>query len=438
MDLFEHAYRQDAVKKAPLAVRMRPRNLEELYGQDKVLGPGSLLRRAIENDLLHSLILYGPPGTGKTALAWIIAGMTKAHFHPLNAVMATVKDIRTVVEEAKERAHLYRQRTILFLDEIHRFNKAQQDALLPFVEDGTLILIGATTENPFFSVNRPLLSRSRVVPLEKLTPFDLEQIIDNALQDEERGLGAYSVEMTESAKKWLARAANGDARVALNALEFAVMVCRPGPDGIRMIDVDLVEEALQSRLIDYDPSGDAHFDHASALIKSIRGSDPQAAVYWLARMLKGGEDINFITRRLLILAAEDVGLADPQGLVVANAAAQAVERVGLPEGRIILSQAVIYLACAPKSNRAYLAIDKARQAVEDLPFAQVPVHLRDAHYAGAGSLGHGLDYKYPHDYPHSQVDQEYLPPPLQGMVFYEPGDEGHESRIKRFLAEQDS
>ncbi|NLM95908.1 MAG: replication-associated recombination protein A [Firmicutes bacterium] len=417
---------------------MRPRTLEEMYGQEKVIGPGSLLRRAIEQDLLQSLILYGPPGTGKTALAWIISGMTKAHFHPLNAVMATVKDIRTVVEEAKERAHLYRQRTILFLDEIHRFNRAQQDALLPFVEDGTLILIGATTENPFFSVNGPLLSRSRVVPLVKLTPSHLEQIIEDALQDEERGLGAYAVEMTDPAKKWLARAANGDARVALNALEFAAMVCPPGPDGVRVVDVELVKEALQTRPIDYGPAGDAHFDHASALIKSIRGSDPQAALYWLARMLKGGEDLNFITRRLLILAAEDIGLADPQGLVVANAAAQAVERVGLPEGRIILSQAVIYLACAPKSNRAYVAIDKALQAVEDLPSAEVPNHLRDAHYPGARSLGHGLDYKYPHAYPHSRVDQAYLPEPLQGMVFYEPSDEGYEARIKQFLAEENA
>ncbi|NLN17376.1 MAG: replication-associated recombination protein A [Firmicutes bacterium] len=438
MDLFEHAYRRDAARNAPLAVRMRPRTLEELYGQEEVIGPGSLLRRAIEQDLLQSLILYGPPGTGKTALAWIIAGMTKAHFHPLNAVMATVKDIRTVVEEAKERAHLYRQRTVLFLDEIHRFNRAQQDALLPFVEDGTLILIGATTENPFFSVNGPLLSRSRVVALAKLKPAHLEQIIANALQDEERGLGAYAVKMTEAAKEWLARAANGDARVALNALEFAATVCQPGPDGLRIVDLDLVKEALQTRPIDYGPGGDAHFDHASALIKSIRGSDPQAAVYWLARMLKGGEDINFITRRLLILAAEDIGLADPQGLVVANAAAQAAERVGLPEARIILSQAVIYLACAPKSNRAYVAIDKALQAVEALPAAEVPIHLRDAHYPGARSLGHGLDYKYPHDHPGARVDQDYLPASLQGMVFYEPSDEGFEARIKESFVEEDS
>ncbi|MGI6037161.1 MAG: replication-associated recombination protein A [Limnochordia bacterium] len=432
MDLFDYAEKQRGSDHRPLAARMRPRSLEELAGHGKVLGAGTLLRRAIENDQLSSLIIYGPPGTGKTALAGVIAQMTKSYFQPLNAVMAGVKDVREVVGQAQDRRKMFNQRTILFLDEIHRFNKAQQDGLLPFVEDGTLILIGATTENPFFSVNGPLLSRSRIIELEKLSVDDLVQIIDRALSDEERGLGKLRVDMSEEVKKYLAGLADGDARVALNTLEFAVMVTEP-QDGVRLITKKLIDEALPTRIISYDPSGDEHYNRISALIKSIRGSDVQAALYWLASMLKGGEDINFIIRRLLILAAEDVGLADPGALIHTAAAAQAIDRVGLPEARIILSQAVIYLATAPKSNRAYVAIAKAEEAL-GRGGSIVPQHLRDAHYPGSKELGHGAGYKYPHDYPGHWVEQRYLPPGLEGAVFYEPTDQGQEAHIIEALA----
>lgn len=434
MDLFEHASQEVKRARAPLAVRMRPRSLEEFEGQEKILGPGSMLRRAILRDQLQSLILYGPPGTGKTALAAVVANMTESYFVRLNAVMATVKDIRTVVDEAKERLRLYGQGTKLFLDEIHRFNKAQQDALLPFVEEGLLVLIGATTENPFFTINQALLSRSRVVQLEPLSVESLMRILQRALSDEVRGLGKYDVSIGEDDLRFLAEAAGGDARVALNALDLAVEVAEPDSTGQRVIDRGLLSEALQTRLISYDRAGDGHYDLASCLIKSIRGSDPQASLYWLARMLLGGEDLRFIARRLVISAAEDVGLADPQGLVVVNAAAQATERVGMPEAKIILAQAVVYLATAPKSNSAYLGISQAWEMAEKTGSVQPPRHLRDAHYAGARHLGHGIEYQYPHDFPDHWVEQQYLPDELKEAIFYCPSNQGYEVDIARRLA----
>lgn len=436
MDLFEHASKVEHRKQAPLAVRMRPRTLDEFEGQEKIMGEGSMLRRAILRDRLQSLILYGPPGTGKTALAAVIANMTESYFVRLNAVMATVRDIRMVVEEAQERRHLYNQGTTLFLDEIHRFNKAQQDALLPFVEEGLLVLIGATTENPFFTINQALISRSRIVQLEPLASESIVRILQRALTDDARGLGGYQVAIDEDDLVFLADAAGGDARVALNALDLAVQVADVNDDGIRVITHELLVEALQTRLISYDRAGDAHYDLASCLIKSIRGSDPQAALYWLARMLLGGEDLRFIARRLVISAAEDIGLADPQALVIANAAAQAVERVGMPEARIIFAHTVTYLATAPKSNSAYLGIGKAWEMAEKTGTALPPRHLRDAHYPGAAQLGHGHEYKYPHDFPGHWVEQQYLPDELASVVFYEPTDQGYEAEIRRFISDR--
>jgi putative ATPase len=436
LDLFEHASQGAARARAPLAVRMRPRSLDEFEGQEKILGPGSMLRRAIIHDQLQSLILYGPPGTGKTALAAVIANMTQSYFVRLNAVMATVKDIRTVVEEAQERSRLYGQGTKLFLDEIHRFNKAQQDALLPFVEEGLLVLIGATTENPFFTINQALLSRSRVVQLEPLPVESIMCILQRAITDEARGLGQYSLAIDEKDLRSLAEAAGGDARVALNALDLAVQVAEPDPTGVRVIDANLLEEALQTRMVSYDRAGDGHYDLASCLIKSVRGSDPEAALYWLARMLLGGEDLRFIARRLVISAAEDVGLADPQGLVIANAAAQAAERVGMPEARIILAEAVVYLATAPKSNSAYLAIDQAWELAEKTGTIPPPRLLRDSHYPGAAQLGHGINYLYPHDFPSHWVKQQYLPDELKDAVFYHPTSQGYEATITQMLNER--
>ncbi len=436
VDLFEHAGKEESRKQAPLAVRMRPRTLEEFEGQEKVLGEGSMLRRAILRDQLQSLILYGPPGTGKTALAAVVANLTRSYFVKLNAVMATVKDIRSVVDGAQERRRLYGQSTTLFLDEIHRFNKAQQDALLPFVEEGLLVLIGATTENPFFTINRALLSRSRVVQLEPLPAESIMRILERALQDDARGLGGYQVVIGETDLVFLAEAAGGDARVALNALDLAVQVAEVGDDGKRYIDNALLVEALQTRLVSYDRAGDGHYDLSSCLIKSIRGSDPQAALYWLARMLLGGEDLRFIARRLVISAAEDIGLADPQGLVVANAAAEAVERVGMPEARIIFAEAVTYLATAPKSNAACVGISRAWEMAEKTGTVEPPRHLRDAHYQGAAQLGHGADYKYPHSFPGHWVAQQYLPDELRDAVFYEASDQGYEAEIAELMAKR--
>jgi putative ATPase len=408
---------------------MRPRTLEEMVGQEEILGPGKLLRRAIEADRLTSLILYGPPGSGKTTLAEVIATHTRARFERLSAVTAGVPDIRRIIREAEENLARYQQRTILLVDEIHRFNKAQQDALLPAVERGTVVLIGATTENPYFSVNAALLSRSRVIRLRPLKEEEIKLLLRRALEDKERGLAEYSAEVSPEALDHLAQGARGDARVALNALEIAVIGTPPDPDGRRRITLSVAEDALQQRAILYDRAGDQHYDVVSAFIKSLRGSDPDAALHYLARMLAAGEDPRFIARRMVILAAEDVGLADPQALLVATAAAQAVEYVGLPEAEIPLAEAAIYLACTAKSNSVYRALARAKEDVEKGELGEVPPHLRDAHYRGAAELGHGVGYKYPHDYPGHWVEQEYLPEVLRGARYYEPSPNGWEGRL---------
>lgn len=430
--IFDNALRR-SIDHAPLADRMRPRTLDEFVGQEHIVGPGKLLRRAIETDRLSSIILYGPPGTGKTTLARIIASTTSAEFVQINAVTAGVADIRKAVADAKERMALHRKRTIVFIDEIHRFNRAQQDALLPYVEDGTVILIGATTENPFFEVNAPLVSRSRIFRLEALSKDNLKRILIRAATDEERGLGKMNLEIDPDALDHLADVANGDARVALSALELAALSTPPGEDGKIHITLDVAQESIQRRAIQYDKSGDNHYDVVSAFIKSMRGSDPDAAVYWLARMLEAGEDPRFIARRIVIHAAEDVGMADPHALLVATAAAQAVEFVGMPEARIPLAEAAIYIACAPKSNAAKMAIDKAIDDVRNEVTSPVPIHLRDASYKGAERLGHGKGYKYPHDFPGGYVPQQYLPDNLVGRRYYEPSANGLEAKIREKL-----
>jgi putative ATPase len=432
MELFEQSRRDDIARGAPLAARMRPRNLEEIVGQPHLLGPGRLLRRAIETDTLTSAILYGPPGTGKTSLARVIAAQTRAHFEPVNAVTAGVADIRRLVEQARERRVLHNVRTILFVDEIHRFNKAQQDVLLPHVEDGTVVLIGATTGNPFVDVTPTLVSRSRVFQLEPLTLADLETIIRRALTDP-RGLAPQRVEVAPDAAAHLARAANGDARAALNMLELAAMAAAPDAAGVRRVTSAEAEEAVQRRLIPYDRAGDQHYDLISAFIKSMRGGDPDAAVYWLARMLAGGEDPRFIARRMIVHAAEDVGLADPQALVVAVAAAQAVEMVGLPEARIPMTEAAVYIATAPKSNAVIRAISAAAQDVEREEAQPVPAALRSAATAGARRLGHGAGYEYPHDHRGAFVPQQYAPDNVKDRIYYEPTEAGAEQAIGRRL-----
>ncbi|SMB98834.1 Recombination protein MgsA [Thermanaeromonas toyohensis ToBE] len=436
MNLFEQAAQEELKKQAPLAVRMRPRTLEEFVGQEKVVGPGTLLRRAIENDTLSSLILWGPPGSGKTTLAYIIANMTKAHFEALHAVLDGITDIRRVVEKAKERRIYLRQKTVVFVDEIHRWAKNIQDALLPCVEEGVITLIGATIENPMFTVNPALRSRSQIFRLDPLREEDILKLLRRALEDKERGLADLNVEAEEEALKHLARVAGGDARIALNALEFAALTTPPSPDGKRYISLAVAEEAVQTRPILYDRDGDQHYDIVSAWIKSIRGSDPDAAIYWLARMIYAGEDPLFLARRLMIHAAEDIGLADPQALVVATAAAQAIERVGLPEGRLILAEATLYLALAPKSNSVYKAIDSALEEVQKGENASVPLHLRDASYPGAKALGHGKGYKYPHNFPGGWVEQRYLPPSLEGKGFYHPSPYGKERDLVRAWQER--
>lgn len=426
MDLFEAHRQEQLARTAPLALRMRPRTLDEFVGQEEIVGHGKLLRRAIEADQLSSLILYGPPGTGKTTLARIIANTTRAHFHQLNAVTAGIADLRQVIQEARERMGMYQRRTILFIDEIHRFNKAQQDALLPAVEEGTVVLIGATTENPYFEVNTALVSRSRIFRLRSLSDDEIHLLLERALADGERGLGHFKVEVTPEAMNHWVLVAAGDGRSALNALELAVLTTAPGPDGVRRITLEVAEDSIQRRCVLYDKSGDQHYDVVSAFIKSMRGSDPDATLYWLARMVYAGEDPAFIARRIMIHSAEDVGLADPQALLVATAAAQAVERVGFPEGRIILAEAALYVALAPKSNAVVKGIDGAMHAVEKGDTGPVPVHLRDASYKGAKALGHGAGYKYPHDYPGGRVPQQYLPDPLTGRKFYHPSGYGKE------------
>jgi len=428
-DMFRQAAEKNKAKIAPLAVRMRPRSLEEFEEQSGLVGPGRPLRELITCDGMQSLILFGPPGTGKTTLAHIIANLTSAHFEKINAVMAGVADIRRLTEQAADRLGMYGRRTVLFIDEIHRFNKAQQDALLPFVEDGTVALVGSTTENPMFAVNRPLLSRSLIYRLEPLSEEALARILSRALADAERGLGNYLVELAEGASKAITGFANGDARAALNVLELAVLTTAPGANGKRLVTMETVKNVCQNRIIQFNRA-DEHYDVISAFIKSMRGSDPQAVLYWLARLLYAGDDPAFVARRIMILAAEDVGLADPQALVVATAAAQAVERIGMPEARIILAEAAVYMALAPKSNSAYLGIEAAWEAVRTEKTMAVPAHLRDASYSGAKqTLGHGIGYQYPHDYPNHWVSQQYLPDNMQDRTFYRASEQGREKSL---------
>ena len=433
MDLFDYMREQNMQNESPLANRMRPKTLEEVVGQQHIIGKDKLLYRAIRADKLSSVIFYGPPGTGKTTLAKVIAGATKAEFVSINATAAGKKDMEAVVEQAKNSLGMYGRRTILFIDEIHRFNKGQQDYLLPFVEDGTIILIGATTENPYFEVNGALLSRSVIFELKSLDKEDIRILLRRAVTDEERGMGAYHAVLEPDAEDFLADISNGDARAALTAIELGVLTTERSEDGKIHITLDVAQECIQKRAVRYDKMGDQHYDTISAFIKSIRGSDPDAAVYYLARMLYAGEDIRFIARRMMISASVDVGNADPNALNVAVSAALAVERIGMPEARIILAQAATYLASAPKSNASYLAVDRATECMKQTMTAPVPVHLQDAHYKGSEKLGHGLGYLYAHNYPNHYVEQQYLPDALKDEVFYEPTEIGYEKQIKEHL-----
>lgn len=432
MDLFEYMRQNTLEKESPLASRLRPRTLEEVVGQQHIVGKDKLLYRAIKADKLSSVIFYGPPGTGKTTLAKVIANTTSANFRQINATSAGKKDMESVVEEAKKTLGAYGKKTILFVDEIHRFHKGQQDYLLPFVEDGTVILIGATTENPYFEVNSALISRSIVFELKTLSKEDIKTLLIRAVEEEERGLGSYHAKIEEDALEFLAEMADGDARKALNAIELGILTTDRCEDGQINITLEVAQECIQKRAVRYDKTGDNHYDTISAFIKSMRGSDPDAAIYYLARMLYAGEDIRFIARRIMIAAAEDVSNADPNALVVATAAAQAVERLGMPEARIILAQAVTYVASAPKSNASYLAIDKALAMVKKQQMVTIPNHLKDSHYPGAVKLGHGTGYQYAHDYPDHYVQQQYLPDELVGTVFYEPTDNGQEKEWKEY------
>lgn len=433
MDIFDYAYENRKKKEAPLASRMRPRSLEEFKGQKHILSESSQLYRSIKADRLSSVIFYGPSGTGKTSLARVIANTTKADFKQINATTSGKKDMQETIETAKRNLAGYGKKTILFIDEIHRFNKAQQDYLLPFVEDGTVTLIGATTENPYFEVNGALISRSLIFELKPLEKKDIISIIDEALMDKERGMGSYNGAMDDDAKEFLAEISGGDARIALNAVELALLTTPASEDGKIHVTSEVIGQCVQKKNVRYDRDGDNHYDTISAFIKSMRGSDPDAAVYYLARMLYAGEDVDFIARRIMICAAEDVGNADPRALQVAVAAAQAVHVLGMPEARIPLSEAAIYVACAPKSNASYLAIDKALESVKTRSIKSVPPHLADAHYAGAAKLGHGIDYKYAHDFPEHYVKQQYLPDEVAEERFYEPGDLGYEKTMKERL-----
>ena len=433
MDLFDYMRMERKKQESPLAVRMRPRTLDEVVGQSHIIGKDRLLYRAIKADKISSLIFYGPPGTGKTTLAKVIANTTSAQFVQMNATTSGKKDMEQAVSQAKDVFGMYGNRTILFIDESHRLNKAQQDYLLPYVEDGTIVLIGATTENPYFEVNSALLSRSKIFHLEPLSKEDIAGLIRTAVTDDERGMGAYGAEITEEAVDFIAEMAGGDARAALNAVELGVITTEPGADGRIVIDLDVAQECIQRKALNYDKNGDNHYDVISAFIKSMRGTDPDAAVFYLARMLDAGEDPKFIARRIMICASEDVGNADPQALQVAVAASLAVERVGLPEGRIILSQAASYVASAPKSNACVAAIDKAQEMVKRSDTGQVPPYLRDAHYGGAKDLGHGIGYRYAHDYPENYVKQQYLPDAIRDERFYIPTENGYEKKIKMHL-----
>ena len=433
MDLFDYMREKNMEQESPLASRMRPTTLDEVVGQEHIIGKDKLLYRAIKADKLSSIIFYGPPGTGKTTLAKVIANTTSAVFTQLNATSAGKKDMEQVIDEAKNQQGMYGKKTILFIDEIHRFNKGQQDYLLPFVEDGTVILIGATTENPYFEVNQALLSRSRIFELHPLSKEDIKTLLLRAVTDPGKGMGNYGAVLDEDALEFLADVANGDARAALTAIELGVLTTEPSEDGKIHITVDVASECIQKRVLKYDKDGDNHYDTVSAFIKSMRGSDPDAAVYYLARMLYAGEDIKFIARRIMICASEDVGNADPQAPQVAVAASLAVERIGMPEAQIILSQAVTYVASAPKSNAANNAIADAMECVRTTKTPPVPTHLQDAHYKSAGKLGHGEGYKYAHAYPHHYVAQQYLPDGLTDRVFYEPTDNGYEKVISEYL-----
>lgn len=433
MDLFDYMKEVTLENESPLASRMRPTSLEEVVGQEHIIGKDKLLYRAIKADKLSSIIFYGPPGTGKTTLAKVIANTTSSRFTQMNATVAGKKDMEAVIKEAQSQLGMYGTKTILFIDEIHRFNKGQQDYLLPFVEDGTIILIGATTENPYFEVNSALISRSIIFELHALEKKDIEKLLERAVSDKEKGMGSYQAVLDEDAKEFLADIAGGDARAALNAIELGILTTDRAGDGKIHIDLQTASQCIQKRVVRYDKTGDNHYDTISAFIKSMRGSDPDAAVYYLAKMLYAGEDIKFIARRIMICAAEDVGNADPNALNVAVSAALGVERIGMPEACILLSQAVTYIACAPKSNASYMAINEAMESVKNKK-TTVPPHLQDAHYGGASNMGHGIGYRYAHDYPNHYVEQQYLPDEIKGSRFYRPEDIGYEKEIRKYFA----
>jgi Holliday junction DNA helicase ruvB N-terminus./MgsA AAA+ ATPase C terminal. len=433
MDMFQFAHNNFKHRNAPLADRMRPTTLDEFVGQKHILGHDKLLYRAIKADRVRSLIFYGPPGTGKTTLANIIANTTKSSFEKLNAVTSGVTDIKKIVNESKDRLSMYGKRTILFIDEIHRFNKSQQDALLPYVEDGTIILIGATTENPYFEVIRPLVSRSMIFELYPLSNEDIKEIVLRALNDEKRGLGNEKIKITDDALNHIITYSDGDARAALNAIELAFLTTERDENGVINIDIEIAQECIQKKALKYDKDGDNHYDSISAFIKSMRGSDPDATLYWLAKMIYAGEDPLFIARRIVICAAEDVGNADPNALNIAVSSMQAVNQIGMPEGRIILAQAAIYVACAPKSNSSIIGIDSALDDIKNLKTGAVPKHLQDAHYKGAENLRRGIGYKYAHDFKNHYVKQQYLPDELIGKKYYNPSTMGYEKKISEWL-----
>ena len=430
MDLFTMSMEEKLKKNAPLADRLRPRNLDEFVGQDHLLGKDKFLNRSIKADRITSMIFYGPPGIGKTTLAMIIANTTEMKFEKLSAVTSGVKDIREVIKNAEEYLKIYNKRTILFIDEIHRFNKSQQDALLPFVERGIIILIGATTENPYFEINKALLSRSMVLTLNSLENKDLLKLLEIALKDKERGLGRYELEINKEAIDYLILVSQGDGRILLNSLEIGVLSTPEDKDGIKRIDLETIKNSILIKTARYDKGGDEHYNTASAFIKSMRGTDPDATLYYLAKMINAGEDPKFIARRIIISASEDVGNADPNALLIANACFEAVRNIGMPEARIILSQAAIYIATAPKSNSSYLAIDKALEDIREKRVGDIPDHLKDSHYSGAKKLGSGQGYKYPHDYPDSFVNQDYLPLEHREKTYYKPTENGYEKEIK--------